>query len=81
MNITTVICTCGKVSCEFEQTGRVTEISRLTGFKFIWNISNGLSPIWLCPNCFLDVKNAYNKIISIVKHNMFSLTGIDIQSV
>lgn len=68
-------CTCGTESCEFAKEIRthIKSVSDLTGFGFIWDISNGLSNIWLCPVCTEKVYAAWNSIIKIAGTDYISI--------
>jgi hypothetical protein len=73
---TTLTCRCGTQSCEHVRTGNVGETARATGFSFVWDIRNGLSPCWLCPACFEKVASAWSAIVELVGHDMISMTSV-----
>lgn len=58
----TLKCTCGVESCEYEQGLSVVGIKNTTGFDFVWDMSNGLTPVYLCPSCMTTVRDAWDTI-------------------
>lgn len=69
----TIACTCGTTA---ETTlSNLGETERQTGFVSVWNISNGLTNIWLCPACAAVVEEAWRKIIAITKTDMINMSG------
>lgn len=58
-------CTCGTESCEYEQGASIVAIGVATGFEFVWDAGNGLTPVYLCPPCMKIVRDAWDTIIRI----------------
>lgn len=36
-----------------------------SGFGFVWDVSNGLSAIWMCMTCRDEITKAWDKIVEI----------------
>lgn len=58
-------CKCGTDSKEFQYSSNLGENQEESGFGFVWDISNGLSAIWMCMNCRDEITEAWNKIVEI----------------
>ena len=44
-------CPCGETSPDFIYSSNVGETKARSGFGFVWDVSNGLCALWLCPRC------------------------------
>lgn len=71
-------CTCGVESHDVPASagGALAKISEASGFGFVWNVSYGLEPIWLCSNCMQLVQNAWETITRIAGTDNVNLSGI-----
>lgn len=66
-------CTCGATTVA-TKTG-ITEIMRETGFGAVWDVSNGLSTIWLCSSCTQKLREHWLAIIAITKTETIDMSG------
>ena len=51
------------------------KIADETGYCAIWDVSNGLTPIWLCPSCTARVRPAWAVIVETAKTERLGLAG------
>jgi hypothetical protein len=70
----TIRCPCG-AEAHYERASSLLDIARQTGFSSIWDVTNGLSPIWLCPQDARRVKAAWLSIVEVTKTETIMMTG------
>lgn len=58
-------CKCGVESLEFEKSSNIGEFAERSGFGFVWDISKGLSAIWMCMTCRNEISKAWETIVQI----------------
>jgi hypothetical protein len=68
-------CTCGAYATPPREAATVGDIARATGFCAVWDVSAGLTPLWLCPACTATVREHWLAIVTITKQESINLRG------
>jgi len=58
-----------KCNCGAEHTGDYPGESmgarrQRSGWSYVWNVSSGLAPIWLCPECAAKVRALLAQVVA-----------------
>lgn len=69
MAIKTITCRGCEAKIDVECDGPATQIAEVSavGWGFIWDISNGLSTVWICGTCADTVARHANEILKVTK--------------